>query len=80
MVPEDRHAVGCITGMSLAENLSLNRLDRFKRFGLLDRSRAAPRGPGIEPPGTLRRARRRPDVVFGGLSGGNQQKAVLGRR
>jgi simple sugar transport system ATP-binding protein len=77
IVPEDRHAVGCITAMSLAENLMLNRLDRFRRFGLLDR-------------GALRRAAEEtmqrfdvraagPDIAFSGLSGGNQQKAVLGR-
>jgi len=76
-VPEDRHAVGCITAMSLAENLMLNRLERFRRFGLLDR-------------GALRRAAEEtmqrfdvraagPDIAFSGLSGGNQQKAVLGR-
>ena len=27
VVPEDRHAVGCVTGMSLAENLFLSRLE-----------------------------------------------------
>ena len=37
IVPEDRHAIGCITSMTLAENLFLNRLDRFRRFGLLQR-------------------------------------------
>ena len=29
IVPEDRHAVGCVTGMSLADNLLLNHLDRY---------------------------------------------------
>ena len=77
VVPEDRHAVGCITGMSLAENLSLNRLDRFKRFGLLDR--AALRRAALELMEQFDVRAAGPDVVFGGLSGGNQQKAVLGR-
>ena len=77
VVPEDRHAMGCITGMSLAENLSLNRLDRFKRFGLLDR--AALRRAALELMEQFDVRAAGPDVVFGGLSGGNQQKAVLGR-
>ena len=38
IVPEDRHAVGCVTGMTLAENIYLNRLDEFTRFGFLKRS------------------------------------------
>jgi simple sugar transport system ATP-binding protein len=37
VVPEDRHALACVTGMSVAENLMLDRLQRFRRFGLLDR-------------------------------------------
>jgi ABC-type uncharacterized transport system ATPase subunit len=77
VVPEDRHAVGCITGMSLAENLSLNRLDRFRRFGLLDR--AALRRAALELMERFDVRAAGPDVAFGGLSGGNQQKAVLGR-
>jgi simple sugar transport system ATP-binding protein len=77
VVPEDRHAVGCITGMSLAENLSLNRLDRFKRYGLLDR--AALRRAALELMERFDVRAAGPDVAFGGLSGGNQQKAVLAR-
>ena len=37
IVPEDRHAVACVTAMSVAENMYLNKLDRFTRFGLLQR-------------------------------------------
>jgi general nucleoside transport system ATP-binding protein len=77
VVPEDRHAVGCITGMSLAENLALNRLQRFKRYGLLDR--AALRLAALELMERFDVRAAGPDVAFGGLSGGNQQKAVLGR-
>lgn len=77
IVPEDRHAVGCITGLSLAENLLLNRLHRFKRFGLLDR--AALRREALQLMQRFDVRAAGPDVAFGGLSGGNQQKAVLGR-
>jgi len=77
VLAEDRHAVACVTGMSVAENMFLNKLDRFTRFGLLQRR-------------ALNEATRRqmldfdvraagPEVAFSGLSGGNQQKAVLAR-
>jgi len=76
-VPEDRHAVGCISGMSLAENLVLDRRDRFRRFGLLDRKALRSEALGVMARFDVRAAG--PGVAFGGLSGGNQQKAVLGR-
>jgi simple sugar transport system ATP-binding protein len=77
VVPEDRHALACITGMSLAENLMLNRLQRFRRFGLLDRAALRVAALHLMQRFDVRAAG--PDVAFGGLSGGNQQKAVLGR-
>jgi ABC-type uncharacterized transport system ATPase subunit len=77
VVPEDRHAVACVTGMSLAENLVLNRLDRFRRYGLLDRAALRSAAMALMQRFDVRAAG--PDVLFGGLSGGNQQKAVLGR-
>ncbi len=77
VVPEDRHAVGCITGMSLAENLFLSRLGNFKRWGLLDRDTLRAAALDVMKQFDVRAAG--PDIAFGGLSGGNQQKAVLGR-
>jgi simple sugar transport system ATP-binding protein len=77
VVPEDRHAVACISAMSLAENLVLNRLERFRRFGLLDRSALRAEALDLMKRFDVRAAG--PEVAFGGLSGGNQQKAVLGR-
>lgn len=77
IVPEDRHAVGCVVGMSVAENLLLDRLARFKRFGLLDRKALRIEALAMMQRFDVRAAS--PDVAFGGLSGGNQQKAVLGR-
>jgi general nucleoside transport system ATP-binding protein len=77
VVPEDRHAVGCILGMSVAENLFLNRLQPFTRFGLLQR---APMTRAAEA--LMRRYDVRasgPQAPMASLSGGNQQKAVLGR-
>lgn len=77
IVPEDRHAVGCVVEMSVAENLFIDRLDRFKRFGLLNRQ--AMRTAALELMQRFDVRAASLDVAFGGLSGGNQQKAVLGR-
>ena len=78
VVPEDRHAVGCVVEMSVAENIFLNRLDEFhvasascgarswcrQRRELMTRFDVRAGGP---------------EVAFSALSGGNQQKAVLAR-
>jgi general nucleoside transport system ATP-binding protein len=77
VVPEDRHAVACVPGMSLAENMFLNKLDRFTRFGLLRRSRLTEAAGDLMQRFDVRAAG--PDVAFSSLSGGNQQKAVLAR-
>ena len=77
IVPEDRHAVGCITGMSLAENIYLNRLDEFTRFGFLKRSALESEATSMMQRFDVRA--RGPGAIFSSLSGGNQQKAVLAR-
>ncbi len=77
IVPEDRHASGCVTAMSVAENLMLNRLARYSRRGLLDRTALRRDAVALMDRYDVRAAS--PDVAFGGLSGGNQQKAVLAR-
>ena len=77
IVPEDRHAVACVTAMSVAENMYLNKLDRFTRFGLLQRGALNAAAQKQMKEFDVRAAS--PDVAFSGLSGGNQQKAVLAR-
>ena len=77
IVPEDRHASGCVAAMSVAENLVLNRLDRYRRHGLLDRAALRRDAVALMERYDVRAAS--PEVAFGGLSGGNQQKAVLAR-
>jgi simple sugar transport system ATP-binding protein len=77
VVPEDRHALGCVAGLSVAENLMLDRLVRFRRFGLLDRTAMHAAARALMQRFDVRAAG--PEAVFGGLSGGNQQKAVLAR-
>src|SRR6185295_17632674 len=75
IVPEDRHLTGCVPGMTLAENLFLNELGRFCRFGLLDR--AALRAAAVARMRAFDVRAAGPDAAFSSLSGGNQQKAVL---
>jgi general nucleoside transport system ATP-binding protein len=77
IVPEDRHAIGCITAMSLAENIFLNRLDRFRRFGLLQRRQLEREAAALMSQFDVRADG--PGAPFSSLSGGNQQKAVLAR-
>jgi ABC-type uncharacterized transport system ATPase subunit len=77
IVPEDRHAVGCVTEMSLIDNLLLNRLDAFSARGFLRRRAMRDYALTLMERFDVRAAG--PDVRFGGLSGGNQQKAVLAR-
>ena len=77
VVPEDRHLVACIPTMSLAENLFLNRLGIFRRYGMLDRT--ALRNATLELMRQFDVRAATPDAPFSSLSGGNQQKAILGR-
>ena len=77
IVPEDRHAVGCVTAMSLAENLYLNRLDEFTSFGFLRRAALQSESAAMMQRFDIRA--RGPEAMFSSLSGGNQQKAVLAR-
>jgi ABC-type sugar transport system ATPase subunit len=79
LVPKDRHAESLLPGASVRENISLPNLSQFAvpglRFIRRGRERAAAEAlakrlsvkmAGIEAP-------------IGSLSGGNQQKAILGR-
>ena len=77
VVPEDRHAVGCVVEMSVAENIFLNRLDGFTSFGFLRRRELVQAARELMTRFDVRAAG--PDIAFSSLSGGNQQKAVLAR-
>jgi general nucleoside transport system ATP-binding protein len=77
VVPEDRHTVGCITGMTVAENIFLSRLDLFTRYGFLRRN--VVNSAALELMGRFDVRAAGPEIAFSSLSGGNQQKAVLAR-
>ena len=76
-VPEDRQRLGLVNIMSVAENGTLTSLDRLGRFGFLSRRLQSDVGThmiddlGILTPSAA--------TEVGALSGGNQQKVLLGR-
>ncbi len=76
-VPEDRHARGFVPFLGVSENLTLGILDRLSKRGIVSRSRlnqlatGLVRQLGIVTSGLEQRV--------GQLSGGNQQKVVVGR-
>ena len=78
LVPEDRKQQGLILEMSVSNNVSLARLNRTRRYGCLLNHVAESEDTdesieklNIKTPG--------PDQVVQYLSGGNQQKVVLGK-
>tara|TARA_R110000751_G_scaffold270143_2_gene369943 strand:+ start:28737 stop:30353 length:1617 start_codon:yes stop_codon:yes gene_type:complete len=77
IVPEDRHRVGAIDRLSVADNLFLNRMHEFSRFGLIDRKRQRAAAEAAIARFDVRT--QGSQVTFASLSGGNQQKAVLAR-
>lgn len=77
IVPEDRHQVGAIGQMSVADNLFLNRMHQFARSGLINRAQQKQTAHEFIERYDVRT--QGPLVPFASLSGGNQQKAVLAR-
>ncbi|MCB1466472.1 MAG: sugar ABC transporter ATP-binding protein, partial [Rhizobiaceae bacterium] len=77
LVPEDRKQFGLLLDLSIAENIVLPSLGRYARFGLVqsDEITAAAEeqkdGLGIKATSV--------ETDVGTLSGGNQQKVVLGK-
>ncbi len=77
LVPEDRKAEGLFLPMSVRQNMTLPVLGGLSRLGYVDLRRETQtvgrmiRQLGIRTPG--------PDQIVGALSGGNQQKVLIGR-
>ena len=76
LVPEDRKSEGIFPGMSLAFNMSLKVLKEFIRGIRVDRDREAAivdeyfKALSVKAPDT--------EVLISSLSGGNQQKVIIG--
>ncbi len=78
LIPEDRQREGLVQALSIASNLTLASLDRFVRFGFhivgareQASIEAAMRDLSIKAPN--------PDFEVTSMSGGNQQKVVIGK-
>ena len=78
-VPEDRRAEGLVLAFTVADNFILGKQDRppFSRRGVLAATAIAAEGDRLSREFDLRPPN--PRAIVGNLSGGNQQKVVLGR-
>jgi simple sugar transport system ATP-binding protein len=77
LVPEDRHADALVPGWSVARNISLPFLSSLSRAGLVNHSRED--ALGRETIDALGVVTRDEHSTVEELSGGNQQKVVVGR-
>jgi ribose transport system ATP-binding protein len=77
LIPEDRKTEGLMLPMSVRDNLSFAALNRFSRFGIVDRQAEH---EAVERVCKLLNVRSDgTGVAAGALSGGNQQKLVIGK-
>lgn len=77
LVPEDRQREGLFPNLHVGGNLSMSFLDRLARLGLL--SLPAEKGAVAQMIDRLGIKARSGETPIGALSGGNQQKVVIGR-
>jgi ribose transport system ATP-binding protein len=77
LVPEDRRGEGLVVHMTVRENVTLPSLKRFAPFGLINRGRE--RKIAAEQIASLRIKTPGTETSVMNLSGGNQQKVVLGK-
>jgi ABC-type uncharacterized transport system ATPase subunit len=78
-VPEDRRAEGLVLAFTVADNLILGKHKRppYARRGVLDPAAIAREGERLAKEFDVRPPN--PRAIVGNLSGGNQQKVILGR-
>jgi D-xylose transport system ATP-binding protein len=77
LVTEDRQRYGLFPGASIGETLSLSSLPELTSLGFIDRNREIARGKELFA--SLRVKAPSLETTVGALSGGNQQKVVLGK-
>lgn len=76
-IPEDRGSQGLIKSQTITENVALAMLGRLMRGFLLDTGRMT--GEAVKAISRFGIRARGPDQIVRQLSGGNQQKVVLGK-
>ncbi|MBK0332399.1 sugar ABC transporter ATP-binding protein [Brachybacterium sp. MASK1Z-5] len=77
LVPEDRQREGLVQTMDVGQNLTLASIRQFLRRGLLSRSKEGALAERMVREVTVKTSS--PRVAIGALSGGNQQKVVIGK-
>lgn len=77
LCPEDRKADGIIQGRSIEENIAISSRRHFSPFGILSMSKEASLADQFIAKLKVRTPSRKQDII--NLSGGNQQKVILGR-
>ncbi|KXF78226.1 L-arabinose transporter ATP-binding protein [Paramesorhizobium deserti] len=77
LCPEDRKFDGIIQGRSIEENIAISSRRHFSPFGILNPKKEASVAEQFIARLRVRTPSRRQDVI--NLSGGNQQKVILGR-
>jgi ribose transport system ATP-binding protein len=77
LVPEDRKTEGLLPTLSIRENLVLPVLKRVSRLGYVSRRREL--GLAMPMIKRMKIGRQHPEQRAGDLSGGNQQKVVVGK-
>jgi len=77
LIPEDRRAQGLVLDHPVTENLTLPLLDELKSSGLLSKKKILAKSREIIDQFDIKLAY--PGIRVGALSGGNQQKVVIGK-
>jgi ribose transport system ATP-binding protein len=77
LLPGDRHRDGGVDSLSVADNVTLPRLKRYRKRGVLRRSRQLEEASALLEEFDVRP--RDPSLLYGVLSGGNQQKALVAK-
>jgi L-arabinose transport system ATP-binding protein len=77
LCPEDRKFDGIVQGRSIEENIAISSRRHFSPFGILSPNKEAAVADQFIAKLRVRTPSRRQDII--NLSGGNQQKVILGR-